>query len=183
MTQSPPAKSGHASGGHQRHHDGTQVAPSVASTAALQVLPANGSGAPVLPANGSGAPVLPANPHFQGIGGEPGVRALVERFYVHMDQLPQARAIRALHPPDLAPVKETLFKFLTGWLGGPQLYAAERGHPRLRQKHLPFGIGDAERDAWMACMNLALEDVVTDVRLRGELQAAFHKTATFLRNQ
>jgi hemoglobin len=123
------------------------------------------------------------NQHFARIGGENGVRALVERFYHHMDTLPEARTIRALHPADLDPIKEVLFKYLVGWLGGPQLYVAERGHPRLRQRHMPFPIADAERDAWMACMTRALAEVVADDELRTELTQAFFKTATFLRNR
>jgi len=111
------------------------------------------------------------------------VRTLVERFYHHMDTLPEARTIRALHPPGLAPVKDVLFKYLVGWLGGPQLYVAERGHPRLRHRHLAFPIVDAERNAWMACMTRALDEVVADSDLRTHLAQAFFQTATFLRNR
>jgi len=125
----------------------------------------------------------PGNLHFRQIGGEPAVRTLVERFYHHMDTLPEAQTVRALHPPSLAPVKELLFKYLVGWLGGPQLYVAERGHPRLRQRHRAFPIGDAERDAWMACMTRALDEVVADSDLRSQLAQAFFQTATFLRNR
>lgn len=123
-----------------------------------------------------------ANPHFGRLGGEVVVAQLVERFYAYMDSLPQAAAIRAMHPPDLAPVKQVLRRYLTEWLGGPALYSAERGHPRLRRKHLPFAIGNAERDAWMECMTRALADVCSDAELRQQLTQAFFKTADFLRN-
>ncbi len=123
-----------------------------------------------------------ANPHYQLIGGDPAVRRLVERFYTLMDELPEARTIRALHPPDLSQAKERLFMFLSGWLGGPPLYAERYGTPRLRQSHLPFPIGVAERDAWMLCMTRALDDVVSDAALRAQLTQAFFKTADFLRN-
>ncbi|WP_434129904.1 group II truncated hemoglobin [Methylocaldum sp. GT1BB] len=132
------------------------------------------------------AVTLPAsvdNPHYRQIGGEQAVRRLVERFYQLMDELPEARAIRAMHPPDLAPAKEKLFLFLSGWLGGPPLYAERHGPPRLRQKHLPFPIDTAARDAWMACMNRALEEQVSNADLRAQLAASFFKTADFLRNQ
>jgi len=132
------------------------------------------------------AVTLPAaldNPHYRQIGGEDAVRRLVERFYQLMDELPEARAIRALHPEDLAPAKEKLFQFLSGWLGGPPLYAERHGPPRLRQKHLPFPIDAAVRDAWMACMNRALEEQVADTAVRAQLAASFFKTADFLRNQ
>lgn len=120
---------------------------------------------------------------FERIGGEAGVRALVDSFYRHMESLLEARIVRALHPPDLALVRELLFKYLVGWLGGPQLYVAERGHPRLRRRHLAFPIGDAERDAWMACMTLALDEVVADRDLRLQLGHAFYELASFLRNR
>lgn len=122
------------------------------------------------------------NPHFELIGGEPAIARLVERFYHYMDVLPEARGIRAMHAPDLGPAKAVLVKFLTEWLGGPRIYSTERGHPRLRQKHIEFPIGEAERDAWMLCMRLALEDVVPDATLRQQLDQAFYKTADFIRN-
>jgi hemoglobin len=121
------------------------------------------------------------NPHFAAVGAE-GVAQLVERFYFHMDTRPNAAAIRALHPRDLSPVREVLTRYLTEWLGGPPLYSTERGHPRLRRRHLPFRIGEAERDAWMSCMRAALDEVVGDLKLRAELDAAFYKVADFLRN-
>lgn len=124
-----------------------------------------------------------ANPHYRLLGGETAVRRLVERFYQLMDELPQARAIRALHPPDLAQAKERLFMFLSGWLGGPPLYAERYGQPRLRRAHASFPIDEAARDAWMDCMTQALNEQVADAALRAQLVASFFKTADFLRNQ
>lgn len=124
-----------------------------------------------------------ANPHYQAIGGEAAVRRLVERFYGLMDELPQARAIRAMHPADLSHAKERLFMFLSGWLGGPPLYADRFGPPRLRRDHLRFPIDEAARDAWMTCMTQALAEQVADAELRAQLVASFYKTADFLRNQ
>lgn len=123
-----------------------------------------------------------ANPHYATLGGEAAVRALVERFYALMDQLPQARALRALHPADLGPSKERLFLFLSGWLGGPQLYAERFGPPRLRGAHMAFPIDEGGRDAWMDCMTQTLQEQVADEALRAQLIAAFYKTADFLRN-
>lgn len=111
------------------------------------------------------------------------MRRLVERFYQLMSERPQARAIRAMHPEDLTPSKEKLFLFLSGWLGGPPLYAERYGPPRLRQAHMNFTLDEKARDAWMDCMNLALDEEVTDPSLRAQLTAAFFKTADFLRNQ
>ncbi|MFA5985610.1 MAG: group II truncated hemoglobin [Methylococcaceae bacterium] len=132
------------------------------------------------------APAIAAavnNPHYQLIGGETAVQKLVQRFYELMDELPEAQTIRALHPADLSPAKERLFLFLSGWLGGPQLYAERFGPPRLRQAHLPFPIDEAARDAWMNCMTQALTEQVLDVGLKTQLINSFFKTADFLRNQ
>jgi hemoglobin len=122
------------------------------------------------------------NPHYLTIGGAEGIQRLVDRFYALMDELPEARKIRALHPADLSQAKERLFMFLSGWLGGPQLYEERFGHPRLRQKHQTFSIGEAERDAWMLCMTRALNDVVAEATPRLQLTQSFFKTADFLRN-
>ena len=69
---------------------------------------------------------------YERLGGEQGVRDLVDRFYDLMDTLPEAKQIRDLHPADLTESRDKLFKFLSGWLGGPSLYINEYGHPRLR---------------------------------------------------
>lgn len=122
------------------------------------------------------------NPHFAQLGGIAVIEQLVERFYALMDSLPEAAGIRAMHGPNLAPVKEVLVRYLTEWTGGPQVYSAERGHPRLRRKHLPFPIGAAERDAWMRCMTGALDELVADPELKNQLTRAFLKTADFIRN-
>jgi hemoglobin len=121
--------------------------------------------------------------HYDLLGGETAVRALVDRFYDLMDSLPQAAAVRALHPADLAGSRAKLFKFLSGWLGGPALYVQEFGHPMLRARHLPFPIGDAERDAWMRCMTQALAEQVADPMLREHLTGAFLRTADHMRNR
>ncbi len=121
--------------------------------------------------------------HYQRIGGEHKIRALVQRFYEHMDELPEAYGIRKMHGEDLEPVADKLFKFLSGWMGGPQLFVQEFGEPFLRRRHLPFSIGDAERDQWLMCMDKALDEVVEDAALRDELSAAFAKVADHMRNR
>ncbi len=123
------------------------------------------------------------NPHYARIGGETKIRELVERFYQLMDSLPEAGTVRAMHARDLRGSKEKLFMFLSGWLGGPQLYTEKYGHPRLRQRHMPFAIDNAARDVWMRCMVQAMADVGLDESLRKELEGAFAKTADFMRNQ
>jgi len=120
---------------------------------------------------------------YTRLGGEPAVRALVERFYVLMDELPEAQAVRRLHPPSLQRSADSLFKFLSGWFGGPPLYVRERGHPRLRMRHLPFAIGRAERDQWMRCMRQALAEQVADEPLRAAVENAFVGMADHMINQ
>lgn len=124
----------------------------------------------------------PATPYAQ-IGGEPAVRALVKRFYELMDTLPEAYGIRKLHPQDLSGSEEKLFLYLTGWLGGPQLYVEKFGHPRLRSRHLPFPIGSDEAAQWMLCMRLAMAECIADAPLRARLDKALTDLAEFMRNQ
>lgn len=121
--------------------------------------------------------------HFSRIGGATTVDRLVEAFYAQMDKLPEARTIRALHANDLSATKDVLKRYLGEWMGGPPLYSQERGHPRLRMRHVRFRIGEAERDAWLLCMRGALKEVVADAALRDELFQAFFKLADWVRNQ
>ena len=120
---------------------------------------------------------------YELIGGEAGVRRLVDLFYDHMDTLESVKTVREMHARSLRASREKLFKFLSGWLGGPDLYVQEYGHPRLRARHLPFSIGVAERDQWMQCMRLALDDMQLEARLRDKLEDAFMKTADHMRNR
>ncbi|BBL74986.1 group II truncated hemoglobin [Methylomagnum ishizawai] len=125
----------------------------------------------------------PAVTPYVLLGGETAVRELVERFYGHMDRLPEAQGIRAMHAPDLTGAKNKLFKFLSGWFGGPDLFMEEFGHPRLRMRHFPFAIGPAERDQWMLCMVRALDDMAIEANLREALLAAFARTADHMINR
>ncbi|HRH90161.1 MAG TPA: group II truncated hemoglobin [Rubrivivax sp.] len=119
---------------------------------------------------------------YARLGGEPAVRALVERFYELMDTLPEAQELRRLHP-DMERAADSLFKFLSGWFGGPPLYQRERGHPRLRMRHLPFAIGPAARDQWLLCMRRALAEQVADEPLRTALDQAFAGMAEHMVNR
>lgn len=121
--------------------------------------------------------------HYERIGGAETVRALVVRFYQIMDELPEVYGIRKMHAPHLQSAEDKLFKFLSGWMGGPQLFVEEYGHPKLRARHLPFAIGNAERDQWLLCMNRALDEIVADMPLRQELAEAFAKVANHMRNR
>ena len=120
---------------------------------------------------------------FDRVGGAVVIDRLVEAFYRRMDNLPEATVIRAMHAPDLGPVKSVLKRYLSEWTGGPKLYSPEKGHPRLRQRHMGFAIGDAERDAWLLCMRGATAETIADDRARQELDVALTKLADWMRNQ
>ncbi len=120
---------------------------------------------------------------FDQLGSEAGVRALVDRFYDLMDLEPAYAGIRALHPGDLDGSRDKLHWFLCGWLGGPDFYIQRFGHPRLRARHLPYAIGIAERDQWMACMIQAMREQAVDEALAQRLAEAFFGTADWMRNK
>ena len=120
---------------------------------------------------------------YEQVGGADGLRALVNRFYQLMDELPEAKGIRDLHPAELTGSADKLYKFLSGFLGGPPLYVNEHGHPRLRARHLPFPIGVDERDQWLLCMETALQELVVAERLQSTLVNYFQRTADHMRNR
>lgn len=119
---------------------------------------------------------------YQRLGGAFGVRALARRFYALMDELPEAYDVRHIHPQDLGGSEDSLFKFLSGWFGGPPLYVAERGHPRLRMRHALYAIGQTQREQWMLCMRMALDEQVEDAALRESLKQVFQGMADHLVN-
>ena len=120
---------------------------------------------------------------YQMIGGDASVRKLIDTFYDLMDEVPEYYVIRKLHPADITGSRDKLYLFLSGWLGGPPLYTDKFGHPMLRSRHLPFAIGTAERDAWMACMTQAAEVAIADEKLRTWLLEQLYKTADWMRNR
>lgn len=117
------------------------------------------------------------------IGGDAAVARLTDRFYELMDSVPQFAGIRAMHPADLKESRDKLYMFLSGWMGGPDLFVEKFGHPRLRGRHMPFQIGVAERDQWVACMVLAMEETGIEAGLRQKLLENFFHTADFMRNK
>ena len=120
---------------------------------------------------------------YEQLGGQEGLRQIVDRFYDLMSELPETQTILALHPNDLTDSRNKLFKFLSGLFGGPSLYIEEYGHPRLRARHLPFPIGKDERDQWLLCMNRAIDELVDDPLLESQLKLRFFQTADHMRNQ
>lgn len=127
----------------------------------------------------------PAATPFELLGGPDKVRSLVEKFYdVMSDREP---VLARLHPCDpdgrVARVPRDRFAlFLIGWLGGPDDYVEQHGHPRLRMRHGRVPVNVAMRDAWLRCMTAAMEELEIRGDVRGFLDARFAEVADFLRN-
>jgi hemoglobin len=113
-------------------------------------------------------------------GGDAKFRRMVDIFYARIERDP---LLRPLFPDDLAPGKEHQFLFITQYFGGPPRYNALRGHPRLRMRHMPFRIGQAERDAWAGHMLAAIDEAGFEEPARSALRDYFERAATFLINQ
>jgi hemoglobin len=97
---------------------------------------------------------------YEAVGGEETFRRIVGRFY---ELVAQDEVLRPLYPDeDLGPAEDRLRMFLEQYWGGPHTYSAQRGHPRLRMRHAPFRIGPAERDAWLRCMRIAVDEAELD---------------------
>lgn len=94
---------------------------------------------------------------YQAVGGYSGLVKLVDDFYDAMETLPQAKAIRGMHPEDLQVSRDKLVHFLSGWMNGPQIYADKYGAINIPQAHAHLDVGEAERDAWLLCMQVALQ--------------------------
>ena len=110
-------------------------------------------------ANPAEPPALDRTP-YEIMGGEQGVRRFVDRFYAVMDELPEAKACRAIHPADMSNSAQKLFEYLSGWLGGPQLFIQRHGAPMLRARHLHAPIGEEEIEGWLTCFIHAWADTV-----------------------
>lgn len=119
---------------------------------------------------------------YERLGEAAGVRQLVGRFYALMDEIPEAYSVRQMHPQSLQGSAQSLFEFLSGWFGGPPLYAQKKGHPRLRMRHAPYAVNQLVRDEWMLCMTQALTEQVSDETLRQRLIGTFAQMADHLIN-
>ena len=117
------------------------------------------------------------------MGGDAGIRRLVDRFYDLMDSAPEAATVRRLHAASLKASREKLYLYLSMWTGGPQTYVERNGHPRLRMRHLPFTISSRERDEWLWCMDRALDEQEMPNALRDDLRTKLHGLADHMRNQ
>ena len=120
---------------------------------------------------------------FDTLGGEPAIRALVDRFYDTMDVDTDLSALRAVHGASLDQARDKLFWYLCGYFGGPQLYIERFGHPRLRARHLPYAIGNLERDQWLLCMGRAMQDPDYPPARIEQLLKVFFGVADWMRNR
>lgn len=117
------------------------------------------------------------------LGGEEGVRRLADVFYDIMDRRADAADIRAMHGEDLTAIKQKLFEYLSGWLGGPHLYAEKYGGICLHGPHAEYAIGEKERDQWLACMREALAEVGAPEEFREMAEKPFFGIAEAVRNR
>jgi len=119
---------------------------------------------------------------YELLGGDAGVRRLAEVFYDVMDELPEAREIREMHAPHLAEIKEKLYEYLSGWMGGPHHYEQKYGGVCLTKPHKPYAIGPMERDQWLMCMDEALRRVNASEEVKAMLKIPMFQIADAIRN-
>lgn len=130
---------------------------------------------------GAGAPYGPDHLPYEAIGTESGVRELVRAFYDRVER--ESPMLLEMHGGDLAKSRERLFEFLSGWLGGPQLFVERHGHPRLRMRHAHVRIDQSGVEEWMRCMRGAMDERGIEGPLRSFLEERFLHTAQFMRNE
>ncbi len=128
----------------------------------------------------------PLDTPFARLGGEVPIRALSERFYDLMSE--REPALARLHPCDddgrvSRGPRDRFTLFFIGWLGGPQDYIAQHGHPRLRMRHGNVPVDTAMRDAWMRCMRAALAEAQMSDDVRAYLDSKLADVADFMRNR
>jgi len=122
---------------------------------------------------------------FDLLGGAPRVRALVEAFYdIMSDREPTLARLHACTPEGRVEqgMRDRFGLFLIGWLGGPQDYVAQHGHPRLRMRHGRVAVDIAMRDAWLRCMTAAMDQLAVGGEVRAFLDGRFAEVADFMRN-
>jgi len=126
---------------------------------------------------------MSSNTPYEIIGREDGVRNLANAFYAAMDELAEAAGVRRMHAANLDIIKQKLFEYLNGWLGGPHLYKDKYGTICLTEPHQPYPIGEAQRDQWIACWERALEKIDAPEDFRAMTREPSGRMASFLVNQ
>lgn len=120
---------------------------------------------------------------YEIIGGMAVIEKLVDDFYFIMSTDPAAKECFKTHEGrDIGESAEKLKLFLSGWLGGPQLYLEKHGHPRLRMRHAPFVISQKEAEQWLYCMNLAFQKSKISPEIHNKIMDSLEGVALMLRN-
>jgi hemoglobin len=119
---------------------------------------------------------------YELIGKEDGVLQLAGAFYEAMDEMEEAESVRRMHADNLGLIKQKLFEYLNGWLGGPHLYKDKYGTICLTEPHQPYPIGEEQRDQWVACWQRALEKVDAPAEFRAMTKEPVYRMANFLVN-
>lgn len=120
---------------------------------------------------------------YQALGGSVGVRALTDRFYDLMELEPKYRALRKMHGGDMTLIRDKLYEFFSGWLGGPPLFEQKYGHPMLRARHMPFNVNIQLRNEWAACFAQALSGLEIRKDLAETMLVRIFAMADWMRNQ
>jgi len=119
---------------------------------------------------------------YEIIGQEEGVKALAAAFYDAMNELEEAESVREMHKENLDLIKQKLFEYLNGWLGGPHLYKDKYGSICLTDPHQPYPIGEDQRDQWITCWDRALEIVDAPEEFREMTREPIYRMASFMVN-
>jgi hemoglobin len=117
------------------------------------------------------------------IGGDKVIKAIAHEFYQQMQTRRDTQALLAIHRAPITESEQKLYEFLSGWLGGPQLYHQKHGHPALRARHMPFAIDESMRDQWLTCMQVAIETHIKKPEHRQAIIQAISTLADHMRNQ
>lgn len=120
---------------------------------------------------------------YDRIGGEKVIRAIAHQFYLQMQSNEATQTLLSIHRAPIDESEQKLFEFLSGWLGGPQLYQQKHGHPALRARHMPFKVDETMRDQWLLCMKAAIEIEVTEPQHQQAIYSAIATLADHMRNQ
>ncbi len=119
---------------------------------------------------------------YELLGKEEGVRALANALYEAMDELPEAEHIRKMHGESLIDIKQKLFEYLNGWLGGPHLYKEKYGTICLTEPHKKFAITESARDQWLLCWDKAMEKVAASEEVKNMTKRSIFRMADFMVN-
>lgn len=119
---------------------------------------------------------------YELLGGDQGIKDLSKAFYQSMDELSEVKVIRDMHGKDLSEIEEKLYLYLSGWLGGPQLYQQKYNSVCLTSPHKGYKIGAAERDQWLKCMDSALEKVEASKEVKEMLKVPMFRIADAITN-